>query len=163
MSNKNGNICRTVPRISRQTDKLSSLPSLLPHRIFKKCCLCVQNYKDKHLHSAKQREIKAFNPNMHKKRFCPRQNKTPLADTLEKFICHSHFLRISRTSSAHSYSLSDDSPSQESSVLPSQEGLTSHKHLYRFISSPADRTPIQNLPYKIFNKKRHFPLFSHIL
>lgn len=45
----------------------------------------MQNYKEKHLHSTKQREIKAFNPNKHKKIFS-RQNKTALAEKLEKII-----------------------------------------------------------------------------
>jgi len=109
VSNKNGNVCR-------QTDKLLSLTPFLPHRIFKKCGLCLQNYnKDKHLHSAKQRGIKAFNPNMHKKKLCPMQNKTPLADMLNSFVVPISFMSQQQEFSIFFFS----------SILPSHEGLTS--------------------------------------
>lgn len=141
VSNQNGNVCRTILCISRQTDKLSYLTlnhSIFTTQHFFKCCLCVQNYEDKHLHSTKQREIMAFNPNMHKKRFCPRQNNTPLAGTLEKLLSFPFSSYHSSSSSVQFHSFSDDHPCQESSVLSYRKAsllFSLHQHLHKLISS----------------------------
>lgn len=102
----------------------------------------MQNYEDTHLHSAKQREIMAFNPNMHKKIFCPRQNNTPLAGILAKFLSFPFSSYNSSSSSVQFYSFSDNHPCQESSVLSYRKAsllFSLHKHLYKLISSFDDK------------------------
>lgn len=104
----------------------------------------------------------AFNPNMHKKRFCPRQNKTPLAGTLDKFLSFPFPFYHSSSISVQFYSYSDDHACQESSVLPYRKTsplFSPHKHLHKLMSSPDDRTLIQSLPYKICNKKDIFHFY----